>query len=381
MILPIRVSHRNRRIFWSAILLILPILLSGCKDEPIRLGFVATLSGRYSQLGVSCRNGFLMAVDEFNEAGGVSGRSIETVIGNDLGDPEVCAQLMQSQFDSGIIAVVGPLTSNMEPAIRKVASPDSLVISPTVSTDKLTGLDDHFIRFIPHTGIHGQIAAEMMKRLEIRTVSILFDLSNSQYSEEVMASFRDYFQDEGHSLSGMYGFPGFDILELRQGVDEILLEDPDAVFLISSGTDAAMLAQFLRNDSFSGLIMGSQWTRTNDLITQGGRSVEGMYVVGPYYPSIESKDFESFKGVYLDRFSLPPDFSAVSSYEATRALLQVIGEVEHPESKTVREAMINRTFSGFRGDISIDRFGDTTRALGYAIIENGRFVNYRYESP
>ncbi len=52
----------------------------------IKIGLAGTLSGPASELGVSGRNGFNLAVGIINESGGINGRLIEPVIKDDKGD-------------------------------------------------------------------------------------------------------------------------------------------------------------------------------------------------------------------------------------------------------------------------------------------------------
>ena len=63
-------------------------ILPGCmKKEPVKIGFVADLTGKQAELGVQERNGVQLAVDKVNAAGGVAGRPVELVIRDDQGKP------------------------------------------------------------------------------------------------------------------------------------------------------------------------------------------------------------------------------------------------------------------------------------------------------
>lgn len=56
------------------------LLFSGCGGkEPIKIGFIAGMTGPSSELGVTGRQGAMIAVDEVNAAGGVKGRKVEIV--------------------------------------------------------------------------------------------------------------------------------------------------------------------------------------------------------------------------------------------------------------------------------------------------------------
>src|SRR3546814_11617953 len=52
---------------------------AAASDKPIRIGLTHDASGQFANSGQAERRGTEMAIAEFNEAGGVLGRKIETV--------------------------------------------------------------------------------------------------------------------------------------------------------------------------------------------------------------------------------------------------------------------------------------------------------------
>jgi branched-chain amino acid transport system substrate-binding protein len=73
----------------------------GCekKKEPIKVGFVGGLTGRLSDLGSGGRNGVMLAVEEINNAGGISGRPVELITKDDKQDPEVAVKVDKELID------------------------------------------------------------------------------------------------------------------------------------------------------------------------------------------------------------------------------------------------------------------------------------------
>ena len=64
-------------------ILVMLVLTSCTRQQPITIGFVASLTGSTSELGVNGRNGLMIAVEEINAAGGINGRSVEVVVKDD----------------------------------------------------------------------------------------------------------------------------------------------------------------------------------------------------------------------------------------------------------------------------------------------------------
>ncbi len=65
------------------------LALSACgPQEPLRVGFIGGLSDRNSDNGQSGQNGVILAVEQFNRAGGVAGRMVELVSRDDAQNRE-----------------------------------------------------------------------------------------------------------------------------------------------------------------------------------------------------------------------------------------------------------------------------------------------------
>ena len=96
----------------------LAVLLAACSPpEPVRLGFIGGLSGRVADLGESARNGFHLAVEQANAAGGINGRQIEMLVKDDGQDPAKARQAAEALVAAGVVAIIGPGTTGVMIAI------------------------------------------------------------------------------------------------------------------------------------------------------------------------------------------------------------------------------------------------------------------------
>ena len=62
----------------------------GCKKktDAIKIGIAGPMTGDQSKMGMDFKNGVTLAVEEWNEKGGVLGKKAEMVIGDDQHDPK-----------------------------------------------------------------------------------------------------------------------------------------------------------------------------------------------------------------------------------------------------------------------------------------------------
>jgi urea transport system substrate-binding protein len=89
--------------------------------EPIRIGAVLSFSGGVELYGQQAKLGLDLAVKDINAAGGILGRPVEVIYADDKTRPASAATATQSLIESGVLAVVGPITSQNFNAIAPVA--------------------------------------------------------------------------------------------------------------------------------------------------------------------------------------------------------------------------------------------------------------------
>ena len=93
------------------------LLLGACSPPPpIKIGFIGGLTDRNSDNGQSGLNGVILAVEQFNRAGGVDGRLVELLPKDDAQDKAVAAKSSEELVAAQVEAVVGPFTSSSREA-------------------------------------------------------------------------------------------------------------------------------------------------------------------------------------------------------------------------------------------------------------------------
>ena len=73
---------------------------------PIRIGFVAVLTGPLAELGVAGRDGAILAVEEVNRAGGIDGRRLELLPYDDHYDPAEAVKVIDELHQKYAVAAV-----------------------------------------------------------------------------------------------------------------------------------------------------------------------------------------------------------------------------------------------------------------------------------
>src|SRR5712692_9767826 len=102
-------QRRMKSTFLPVTILLLFLNLSACGPQPgrvvhdngkIKIGYYGDLSGPTFNFGESAKNGVLMAAEEINQAGGISGRRLDIVVEDDQGSAERAATRSSKLIDA-----------------------------------------------------------------------------------------------------------------------------------------------------------------------------------------------------------------------------------------------------------------------------------------
>lgn len=174
----IRGSIMKKNFLIVYLIFLIGISMISCSKKDIKIGFSATLTGAYSEMGVSQRDGVLIAVEEINKNGGINGRKIDLVIRDNKGNVKGAKEAIEEFKALGIDIIIAFAMSNMSDVIEDAMVKDELLfISPTISTTKMTGIDDNFIRVIPDLKRQSEVLGELVyDDLKIFDIGIVYDI-------------------------------------------------------------------------------------------------------------------------------------------------------------------------------------------------------------
>ncbi len=353
---------------------ILTMLLVSCiEKEPIKLGYTANMSELASDLGVDARNGVMLSIEQVNADGGINGHLIDLVIKDDKGS-EAVAKLVHGKFkDEKVELVIGHLMSGLAEAMIESADESLLFLSPSMTTDTFTGIDDYILRTCPLIDGQAALLVEDVRAHGFESIYVVYDGRNAAYAQVLERMTKDLCLKAGINITGV-----FDISDATDDyasvAKDIVSTQPDCVFLITSSIDTAFTAQRIKQlDEGEIQLYSVSWSMTRDMIENGGKSVEGMRMIGTYIPKHVSDKYAAFKVAFEDRFGYEPTFIAEYGYDTAQVMIQALKRSGSYDPKSVKEALINITYDGLYEAIAIDQYGDTQRQYQIHNVVDGVF--------
>ena len=206
--------------------------------DPIKIGYLATLTGDGATWGQHERDGALLAVKELNEAGGVLGRPLELVYYDVRGRQEDAIQAARRLIhEDKVVAIGGTNYSGLNIAIASVVNSGEVPQIGTASTNPAVTVDPKTNTVRPYTfrlcytdPYQGKVMADyLVNKLGVKSTAVITDIG-SDYSEGLKEFFLARIEELGCEMKGVWGFRGGDV-DFRAQLTEMKATGAEAVAL------------------------------------------------------------------------------------------------------------------------------------------------------
>jgi branched-chain amino acid transport system substrate-binding protein len=119
-----------------AVLVLCCVALPALAAEPIKIGAFFALSGPAANIGMPTKLVAQMVVDKINKEGGINGRPIELIIGDNESDPAKAAVIAKKFiFSDKVTAIIGPTQTSEGMSVKKIVEEAGVPTFMTVGGD------------------------------------------------------------------------------------------------------------------------------------------------------------------------------------------------------------------------------------------------------
>ncbi len=345
------------------------------ENTPIKIGFIGTLTGHAAVVGDACRDAVVLAVEQFNQSGGLNGRKVELVIEDIKQNNEIAQTVVKKFKEQKIPVVVGPMFSSMALAVAETAPEDGpLFISPTASTTALNDRDDYLLRLYPPSNVAAKRMADHIADKSLMTISIILDTNNSAFTEDWKNYFVTEYLARGGKILDSVSYRHEDV-SYKDLVSSLVPRKPSAILILSNAIETAMFCQQLRIHNQSVPVFASEWSMTEGLIQMGGKSVEGVEFFHVLDASSSAQRYLDFLAAFQKRYMTTPSYPAILAYDAITIALKglELGARTGTEFKNV--LLKQKTLNTLQTTIRFDSYGEVERNLFLNRVQNGMIVS------
>jgi branched-chain amino acid transport system substrate-binding protein len=349
------------------------VLLTGCnkKTETINIGFVAGLSGKYSAFGTSVRDGFLLAFDEIDFK--INGQSVNIVEKDDKQNKEEAKRAIEYFIANGIKLVVGNATSSMTavsfPMINKQEG--MLLFSPTASSMDFSAQDDNFIRIqVDASKRRYQVLLKYLKDKHYKNLFFIYDSKNISHVKGYEKILQKEFIKQG-------GNPYVAKFDLNNDYKELLKKlhatEHDLIMIVGNSIDSSKVIQYMRINNIDSPVLASNWARTSDFITNGGKHVEGVIFTNHYDDNSQKESFVKFVESFKRKYKKEPSVFHAHGYETAQILIENLKK-STDISKLKKSILETKVYQGVQEEIVFDQYGDVSRRYFMLCVKDGKYT-------
>lgn len=342
-------------------------------EEFIKIGFVGSLTGKASELGVSTRKGVFIAVDKINKSGGINGKKIKLVIKDDRTDRQKAKEVIREFEEQNINKIIGFSISGMYEAVVDADKKGMFIISPTMTTIKLSHRDDNFTRVLPENSKQADYFAKIIKDKNSKKIGVIYDYDNREYSSPIVQRFKNNLKNLDIELSYERLFTKFD-MNAELFAKDIKRLELDAIYMICNSTDAAKIIQQMEKLEYNIDKYASSWAFNEELLSYGGKTVEGVYGASEYNYLNQDESYLEFEAQFKRYFNEEVSFGAVFGYESMMILSQAMKKADSLSPSDIKKSFLKtKKFKGIQSDITYDEYLDASRETFIYRVENSKF--------
>lgn len=347
---------------------------AGAATGDILVGEYGSLTGSEATFGQSTHNGIVLAVDEFNAAGGLNGRKIKLITYDDRGQQQEAATVVtRLATQDKVVAILGEVASSLSIAGGQIAQRHGVpMISPSSTNPQVTEIGEMISRVCYIDPFQGKAAAQFVRQnLDLKTAAVLFNRQQA-YSTGLADEFKAAFKKLGGEITTEQSYGNGDS-DYSAQIAAIRDSKAEAIFIPGYYTDAANIALQARKAGVTVPLIGGDGWDSAELAKIGGEAVEGAYFSNHYAPDQDSAAVKDFVAKYQARFKDTPDALAALGYDAAGLLFDAMKRADSLSGKDL-SAAINATkdFKGVTGTISIDEQRNASKPVVIVQVRNGK---------
>jgi branched-chain amino acid transport system substrate-binding protein len=309
------------------------------KGEPVYLGVSGPLTGPNAQYGAQWKQGFDLALDEINAAGGIKGRPLAYIFEDSQSDPRQSVAVAQKFVaDPRIVAELGDFASPASMAASPIYQKAGLVQFGFTNShpDFTKGGTFMWSNSVSQADEQPLSAAYAVKHLGLKRIAVLY--LNTDWGRTSKEIFVKAAKDMGAEVVATEGYMP-DEKDFRSTLVRVRDAKPDGLMLISYYSDAALIARQVKQAGIKLPMVAASSVYSPKLIELGGDAVEGMYTASRYFPDDPRPNVRAFVTAFKAKYNKEPDAFNAYAYDTMILMAQVLNQ-SGTDRKAIREGLL-----------------------------------------
>jgi branched-chain amino acid transport system substrate-binding protein len=290
---------------------------NGSNSGPIKIGFLAPLSGSAAAVGKDTQLGAQLAIDQVNATGGIKGRPVQLDVADSQFDPNVGAQVARRfANDEAMPLMLGSVETAVLNAQLPISNRQKF---PTIATIGAgpnprgkTGLSQYIIYPFPACSeAIGKFAQYEQAKLHGSWGGISWD------DVAATACMNAFESGSGSSYTASQVVP-ITATDMSGAIAKLHSSNPAGLFVAASGQTPGLIARQARQAGWQVPMFGwSGYEGSSTFTRVAGDTANGFELLGTFAPDLyKSNESQSFVAAFEQRYHQTPTVFQAAGYDA-----------------------------------------------------------------
>lgn len=376
-------------LFKTSLLAVAAAFACSAQAADLRIGVAAALSGGAAQYGAAIRNGFQLAAEQINAAGGINGDKIQLVVEDEQGKKEEGINVFKKLiFQDKVLMVFGPTLSNSAQAADPIAQGSKTVVFGTSNTaDGITSIGDYVFRnSVTEADVLPETLKMAVRKANVRKVAVIYG-NDDVFTKSGYDNFKKALADLNIPVTTTETFAKGDV-DFKAQLTKIKAGNPDAIVISALIAEGAPIMVQARQLGLNLPFIGGNGMNSVKVFDLAKDKSDGLYVGSPWSIENQTEANRKFVVAYTSKFKTAPDQFAAQAYDALHIASQALKKVKlsgnlAADRTALRDALPEVRWTGATGAFQFRRASDKAgKPAGYdaqqaaivSVTQNGRFV-------
>ncbi|VVE18365.1 ABC transporter substrate-binding protein [Pandoraea capi] len=364
-------------------------MVAAAHAADLKIGVAEALSGGAAQYGAAIKNGFQLAADEINQAGGVNGNKLVLQIEDEQGKKEEAINVFKKLiFQDKVLMVFGPTLSNSAQAADPIAQAGKTVAFGTSNTaDGITSIGDYIFRnSVTEADVLPETIKVTAKHTGIKKVAVLYG-NDDVFTKSGYDNFKKALEDLKIPTTTTETFAKGDV-DFKAQLTKIKATNPDAIVLSALIAEGAPIMVQARQLGINVPFIGGNGMNSVKIFDLAKGSSDGLWVGSPWSIENNTPANTKFIAAYKAKYNVAPDQFAAQSYDAMYIAADALKNVKisgnlEADRKALRDALPKVTHEGATGKFAFRQaMGKNGKPAGYdaqqapivSVTKGGKYV-------
>ncbi|CAN7216888.1 ABC transporter substrate-binding protein [Bosea sp. LjRoot9] len=371
----------------GAALIAAPALVRAQGAGPIKVGEINSYTAQPAFLK-PYRQGWELALEQINAAGGALGRKIETIFRDDGGKPEDAVRHAGDLINAEKVDLLsGGFLSNVGLAIADFAAQNKrLYVASEPLSDAIVWAkgNRYTFRLRPSTYMQAAMLVEEAAKLPAKKWALV--APNYEYGQSGVKWFKELLKKAKPDVEFVAEqFPALGRIDAGATVQALEASKPEAIFNVTFGAD---LSNFVRQGNTRGLFEGravvSMLTGEPEYLDPlGAEAPVGWIVTGYPHADIQTPEHVKFRDAYKAKFNDYPRLGSVVGFDTMNSIAAGLAKAGSTDTEKLVDALKGLKFASAFGQAeyrAIDHQSTLGAFVGKTAIKDGKgvMVDWRY---